>query len=312
MDLVYLYCDDADIEWHNKRKKYQPQTAELQAVCDGRFVQNDELKYSLRSVAKYFTFVRRIFIVSDHQTPAWLNTDHPKITMVNHEEIINPKYLPLFNSSAIETALACIPGLDEYFAYMNDDMFIYRPLKITDFLHNGRTICRICANLRKKAPTQYEKTILVMQKLAEQTTENFIHYFPHHNLDVYRKKDFIASVKRHQKLVETTLSHRFRTGGDWQRSIVSFEAINSGEAEIKVVNRYKESFLAWLKHNFIDFGKRDSLVLSIQCQTCKKKLRRAKPLFFCLEDNEYAKPEDRLRGHDFLEKLYPEKSEFEK
>lgn len=51
MDLVYLWCDDADAEWSDMRKKYLPkEKLDKQVVCKGRLVQNDELKYSLRSV----------------------------------------------------------------------------------------------------------------------------------------------------------------------------------------------------------------------------------------------------------------------
>lgn len=312
MDLVYLYCDDSDKIWHEKRRKYQPQTADPQAVCDGRFIQNDELKFSLRSVAKYLPWIRRIYIVSDNQIPVWLNTEHPKIFMVKHEEIINPEYLPLFNSSAIETGLANIPQLGEYFAYMNDDTFLYRPVSLSDLLNDGKPVCRMITYRQASSPTQYERMILNMQKLAEQTTEMRISYFPHHNLDVYSKKDFLISVNRHRELIAETLSHRFRDSGDWHRSIVNYEALNIGHAQLKVVDSYHESFIGWLKHNFLEFGRKDSLVLSLHTPKYKEKLKRNRPLFFCLEDNEYTTSVDRIRGRAFLEKLFPFKSEFEK
>lgn len=312
MDLVYLYCDDSDAEWHEKRLKYQPQTADRQAVCNGRFVQNDELKFSLRSVAKYLPWIHHIFIISDNQTPVWLNTEHSKITIIKHEDIIETKYLPLFNSSAIETAIVKIPELSEYFIYMNDDMFINRPLKLSDLLDNGKPICRLISYLPASPLTQYEKKVLNMQKLAEQTTKMRISYFPHHNLDVYSKKDFFISINRHRRLIAKTLSHRFRDNSDWQRSIISYEALNIGHAQLKVVDSYRESFCGWMKHNFLDFGRKDSLVLSLHNQKYEKKLKRSRPLFFCLEDNEYTTLADRIRGRIFLEKLFPLKSEFEK
>ena len=43
-----------------------------------------------------------------------------------------------------------------------------------------------------------------------------------------------------------------------------------------------------------------------------KKLRRYKPKFLCMEDSEYVDDKDRKRGKDFLEALFPNKSEFEK
>ncbi len=85
-----------------------------------------------------------------------------------------------------------------------------------------------------------------------------------------------------------------------------------GYGELKVINKYQESAIAWLKHNFIDLGKKDSLVLSLHSKDYHKKLRRYKPKFLCMEDNEYVNDNDRIRGRDFLESLFPNKSEFEK
>ena len=48
VDIVYLWCNDADAEWSAKRKKYMQQNVyDEQAVCKGRFVQNDESTSSL-------------------------------------------------------------------------------------------------------------------------------------------------------------------------------------------------------------------------------------------------------------------------
>lgn len=80
MNLVYLWCDDADTEWSDMRKKYLPkEKLDKQVVCKGRLVQNDELKYSLRSVEKYMPWVNNIYIVSACKMPKWLNVNHLKL-----------------------------------------------------------------------------------------------------------------------------------------------------------------------------------------------------------------------------------------
>jgi hypothetical protein len=43
--------------------------------------------------------------------------------VVRHSEIIDKKYLPLFNSLPIEASIHHIPGLSENFLYSNDDCF---------------------------------------------------------------------------------------------------------------------------------------------------------------------------------------------
>lgn len=313
IDLVYLWCDDADAEWSAKRKMYMTQNIyDEQAVCKGRFVQNDELKYSLRSVEKYMPWVNHIYIVSDNQIPVWLNLENHKITMIKHEEILPEKFLPLFNSSAIESALANITNLSEYFIFMNDDMLLSAPINIDDlFSKDGKVICRMIYVKPLWQPTMYEAKILDMQNLCIRKYDYKCRYFPHHNLDVYSKSAYKECLADTNSLVLETLKNRFRTKNDWQRVIVSYYMLAKGYGELQVVNKYQESVFAWLKHNFVDLGKKDSLVLSLRSQNYHKKLRRYKPKFLCVEDSEYVDDNDRRRGRDFLEALFPDKSEFE-
>ncbi len=61
------------------------------------------------------------------------NGQSPRIHIVYHEDIMPKKFLPTFNSRAIEMYLHRIPGLSDYFIYGNDDMFPLSPLKESDF-----------------------------------------------------------------------------------------------------------------------------------------------------------------------------------
>ena len=56
-----------------------------------RFNDNNELKYSLRSVEKNMPFIRNIFIVTNGQIPSWLNLNNSKIKIVTHKEIFTFK-----------------------------------------------------------------------------------------------------------------------------------------------------------------------------------------------------------------------------
>ncbi len=94
-------------------------------IGDVRYVQHGELRYCLRSIDKFTPWVRRIFLMTDNQRPAWLK-DHPKVTIVDHKEIIPAYLLPIFSSIAIEMHIHKIPGLAEHFIYGNDDFFINR------------------------------------------------------------------------------------------------------------------------------------------------------------------------------------------
>lgn len=50
-----------------------------------RFEDNEELRYSLRSIEKHAPWVRNIFIVTNGQIPSWLNLDNPRVTIVTHQ-----------------------------------------------------------------------------------------------------------------------------------------------------------------------------------------------------------------------------------
>jgi hypothetical protein len=88
----------------------------------------------LRSLELFAPWVRQIYIVTANQKPAWLNVDHPKISLVSHRDIFkNPSQLPNFNSSAIESQLHHIEGLSPHFLYFNDDFFLGQLCQVTDF-----------------------------------------------------------------------------------------------------------------------------------------------------------------------------------
>lgn len=145
IDLVYTWVDGDDPDWLASKNAVLDQLALDDHADDARdpsrYQNNDELRYSLRSVAAYADFVRHIFIVTDGQVPPWLNTDHERITVVPHRDIFpGDDCLPTFNSHAIESRLHHIKGLAEHFLYLNDDFFFGRRVTPGTFFHgNGMT-----------------------------------------------------------------------------------------------------------------------------------------------------------------------------
>ena len=112
IDLVYLWVDGNDPLWQAKRNAYIGKTEESSSVnCKGRYANNDELKYSLRSIDLYAPWIHKIYIVTDNQIPDWLDTSNPKIRIVDHKEIMPEISLPCFCSTVIEHFLYKIPGL---------------------------------------------------------------------------------------------------------------------------------------------------------------------------------------------------------
>ncbi|KAK7480398.1 hypothetical protein BaRGS_00028317 [Batillaria attramentaria] len=107
-------------------------------VSNSRFEDNEELRYSLRSLEKFAPWVRHIYIVTNGQIPYWLNLDNPRITLVTHEEIFpNKSHLPTFSSPAIESHLHRIPGLSDKFLYFNDDVMFGSEVWPDDFFSHA-------------------------------------------------------------------------------------------------------------------------------------------------------------------------------
>ncbi|XP_052260463.1 N-acetylglucosamine-1-phosphotransferase subunits alpha/beta-like isoform X1 [Dreissena polymorpha] len=103
-------------------------------ISASRFEDNEELRYSLRSLERFAPWVRHVFIVTNGQLPYWLNLENPHVSIVTHEEIFaNESHLPTFSSPAIESNLHRIPGLSDKFVYMNDDVMFGKEVWPDDF-----------------------------------------------------------------------------------------------------------------------------------------------------------------------------------
>ncbi|MBB2944968.1 hypothetical protein FB565_004701 [Actinoplanes lutulentus] len=142
IDVVYTWVDGNDPDWVARKNTslaaFGHEQINTIATNASRFISRDELKYSLRSIASYAPWVRKIFLVTDDQIPAWLDTSDPRLTVVSHRELFGDTgVLPTFNSHAIESRLHRIPGLSEHFIYFNDDMFLGRPVSPDAFFHGN-------------------------------------------------------------------------------------------------------------------------------------------------------------------------------
>ncbi len=139
IDAVYTWVDDGDVAWRAAKAQAlaaAPDSNTAAASGDARFRNRDELRYSLRSVYAHAPWIRTIHLVTAGQRPAWL-IDHPRVSVVDHTEILPADALPTFNSHAIETALHRIDGLSEHFLYFNDDFFLGHPLTPRSFFTPG-------------------------------------------------------------------------------------------------------------------------------------------------------------------------------
>ncbi len=308
IDLVYLWVDGSDPAWMAKRDACIGKPKESSgAHCKGRYADNDELKYSLRSVERYAPWIHRIYIVTDRQIPRWLDTSNPKIRIVDHTEILPSEALPCFNSRVIEQHLHLIPSLAEHFLYANDDMCLNRPVSPETFFggdglpiirFNRRPFRRLTLFLEEKILRKpidnYKQTIHRTALLVEKKYGIFYGGKTHHNIDAYLKSDYRHAREVFKEEIDAMLTNHVRSANDVQRNLYSYVPLAEKRAHLQYVTM------------------KTSLRLHIDNPRLYQKFMRYNPTFFCMNDSQYATDADRRRSAEFLAHLFPEKSQFEK
>ena len=144
VDIVYAWCSNC--ETRQKLKAiYINQYSNVDTHIDREPMTTnscDELELSIESVLKFVNFFNNIYIVvADYEEPVLSDHISNLVIIVKHSEIFKYKeYLPTFNSQSIESNLHRIPGLLERYIYLNDDMYIGRPVSISEFFDDYKPI----------------------------------------------------------------------------------------------------------------------------------------------------------------------------
>lgn len=305
VDLVYLWVDDSDPKWREKFGKSTGKSLAKESADECRFKNNDELKFSLRSVEKYAPWINKIFIVTDNQVPDWLNTENEKIRIVDHSEIIPNDKLPVFNSCVIENRIPFIEELSEYFLLANDDTFFWDTVDAQFFFQDGKPIFRTGKKIRNREYKHlYGHSVVQAYKMIKDKYGKSVPFFPHHNIDSYKKSDFMECIREFQADFDETLNHKFRTPEDMQRVIVSYFAIIQGKAVLKETNINPILKMFGIKNP-------DS-----ECYGLKKsnlaKIKKSKANLMCINDSRKTTDLDRKKMAEILAKKFPTLSEFER
>ena len=245
IDFVITWVDGSDIEWQKEKNKYsnvKQVDVKKNDTRNVRYRDMDCLKYWFRAVEEYAPWVNKIYFVTCGQKPEWLNTDNPKLVCVNHKDYMDEKYLPTFNSNAIEAALHKIPGLADKFVYFNDDMFIINKVKESDFFKKGLPCDsmslepiiimtndhfhkKICNNLEiidkhfdyKVFIKRQKKKLLSLKqgKYLFRTVpllgyKHFVGFRNYHLPVPYLKETFVEVWNEEAEILEKTMGFRFR------------------------------------------------------------------------------------------------------
>lgn len=312
VDIVYLWCDSSDSVWQEKKNtelaKYK-KPLDKDSIGECRFIENDELKYSLRSLEKYAPWIRRVYIVTDKQVPKWLDVNNPKVKIIDHTEILPPEALPTFNSSAIETAIHKIPDLSEHFLFANDDMFFGNYVdKEFFFTDDGEPIFRF-GKRRILNKTYHALYGYMLSKAYNMVLKRFgksCARYPHHNIDAYRKSDIEKCYQDFRDDFEKTALQKFREKDCVQRSIFGYYSIAKSFAKFKITDDFTARFKAFYTKTHLDS------ISAILKSSNLKYIERQNPYLFCLNDSLKTTDKDRLEMKKFLVRKFTNHSSFEK
>ena len=209
---------------------------------------------------KFAPWVHKVHFITWGHLPEWLNTGHPKLNIVRHEEYIPEKYLPVFSANPIEVNIHRIPGLAEKFLYLNDDTFLTAPTKPGDFFTNGLPNIMLAAcpyicqndvfakliandlgvinknfNIRtvlkrdwKKwmSPKNGKRLLMTLMMLPYPGFTGFINT---HLPNAYLKSTFEEVWEKEPQILETTCYNRFRSPLDVNQHLMKYWQIAQGK-----------------------------------------------------------------------------------
>lgn len=201
IDFVITWVDGTDPKWlADKLRTLQETYSEESPKIDSsalRFRNDfDLLKFWFRGVEKFAPWVNRIFFVTYGHLPSWLNLTHPKLKIIRHEDFIPQQFLPTFNSHTIENHLHLIPGLSEYFVYFNDDFYLLKATKLTDFFikASSKNQAKNQGHAKTEEKTYLPRAFFAENILINNPSRDIFPYIQMNNMALinqkYRKSEF--------------------------------------------------------------------------------------------------------------------------
>jgi hypothetical protein len=308
IDVVYTWVDGSDPSFLEALKKFgdgEPTSSDPFVAGARRFRDNNELRYSLRSLEAYAPWVDRVFLVTNGVLPKWIDTSHPRLQLVSHHEIFpNPEDLPTFSSCAIETHLHRIPTLSRRFLYLNDDYFLGRSTRIEDFTGGlGLQKIRFDWELPRSRTEGdvFSRALAWNRELLREAFGDKTFHFPIHGPILYDREWLAELNNKWAQEFEVNSRARFRH----EKMLL----INTLYAHTMVQNNRAEAVMSAgdEDYRFIMFWEPLEKTLAALAN-----LKEKRPAFFAINDD-WDGPEeikDRILN-EFLEGYFPVPSGFE-
>jgi hypothetical protein len=324
IDAVYMWVNGNDPEWVNKKNKliakFKEQGIEIpqSALSPARFTDNQELRYSLRSLEKYAPWIRNVYLVTDNQQPSWIDTHN--VHIISHKEIFPPQAAyPVFSNRPIEFCLHRIPSLAEHYLYFNDDFMLGNSLpKNMFFTPSGDPIVwgarlsrRRKRSLRNDSDSGLSPHQTSTKKAHRLIRQHFGKEIPY-RIKHYPRAMTRSSVKKlcteFKPEIYKTIQSPFRTNDDISIfPLYSLFVLAEKLGYLKLINH--EGLIADILHRRISH-----IGASLGDDNVVQKMRRIKrykPITFCINDAEHATNTDRYNLRCFLNEYFPHKSRFE-
>jgi len=293
IDLVYCWVDKEDPEYIKRHKNIIIKRDKH--INNGGDNQNDELKFSLRSVEKYMPWINNIFIVTDKQTPKWINTNNKKIHIVDQATILPNPNKPCFNTCALESSFYKIKGLSEYFILASDDYFANKPVSQEFFFDkSGKPYYSVTKPLWVSKDAKYFCELLVANAAIDKKIPNTKFMLQHtHNFVGQTKKQWKYMVEESifKEPLLATINNTYRNFYDVSRHLVNYYFAKEGGSILRKTSNLKEMVVQWN---------------TLFC------INLFRPTLFCINDSASCKEKGKMKIVKFLNKKFPNKSSFEK
>ena len=317
IDIVYLWVDGRDKKFSLTKNKFLKKAGKnidkyVDDVKDSIFIDNEELKYSLRSIEINAPWINHIYIVTGfNQKPKWLNTKNKKITIVSQESILPPDASPVFNSCAIEACVANIPGLSEHFLLANDDMFFNKDGKA-----KFRCIYRKNGRISRDKRSVY-LTLLInsAHEIEKAFGVDLYNYKSSHGIDPYIKSSMKECCEHPllSKAINATKYSRFRDEKDIHHLIFNLYDIVKNRADVIISHSRHVGHNKILDfiYNLINYRSIKNSVFYCNDAIESKVLSCPAPVV-CINNSMYNSKDVYKNNNKFYEIKFHKKSKFEK
>lgn len=326
IDLICPWLDEKDPAWQQERNQYaSPELYNSECM----FREWELMRYWFRGVERALPWIRKVHFVTWGHLPPWLNTEHPKLNIVRHEEFIPKAYLPTFNSIVISVNIHRIPGLAEQFIYTNDDFYFLDRVTPEEYFQNGlpcdqlhiMPITEVCTDsfgyiLWNNISCLNEhfdlQTCMAQHKdqwfadcysdkvLADNRMAASLRHFPGfdcpHLPQPYLKSSFTAVWEKAHGRLNYACKQKFRTWSAHSEWLMRYWQLASG--------------------NFVPYVRQGgrAISLDLEKEKIKETLLSTKNRVICLNDGDQTM--DFISRREYLKKLFervlPQKSAFEK